>query len=157
MVIVSIHSSRTVPRSLETVIRKTVQAGLPQLPPPLRRKLTGKKRYRLEVSLVTRAAIRKVNARFRHKDKATDVLSFSRWEGMPMPIPEIGDILICWPIAKTQAKENGLTVPEEVARLTAHGFLHLFGYDHEKSKAQAKKMFRLQDKIFARVTRELPR
>lgn len=143
---------RTVQSSkpIELRIRKAIRATLKALPAGvLKKKIISKKPYLLQVSLITASQIKKINRDFRKKDKATDVLSFSRLEGFPTPIPDIGDLILCWPIAKRQAKEYGATIEEEISRLTIHGVLHLFGYDHETNKADARKMFRLQDKILA--------
>ncbi|MBM4304089.1 MAG: rRNA maturation RNase YbeY, partial [Deltaproteobacteria bacterium] len=59
--------------------------------------------------------------------------------------------LICWNIAKKQARKYDTPLKEELARLTVHGVLHLFGYDHERSPSDEKKMFQLQDKILKKL------
>ena len=59
----------------------------------------------------------------------------------------ISQPLICLPVAKKQATEYQGSLKEELERLTVHGLLHLHGYDHELDKTEAKKMFRLQEKI----------
>lgn len=79
--------------------------------------------------------IRSLNAEYRNIDKATDVLSFALNEGEEMPEEEeaedlLGDIVISLPTAKRQALEYGHSFEREVAYLTAHGSLHLLGYDH---------------------------
>lgn len=90
------------------------------------------------IHLVHDAEIRKLNHRFRHKDKATNVLSFPGESGVIPPTPlskggprgdEIGEIVIS---LETAARE---AAPEEAleSRLTclvAHGMLHLIGLDH---------------------------
>ncbi|SHF48437.1 rRNA maturation RNase YbeY [Desulforamulus putei] len=80
--------------------------------------------------------IRSLNAEYRGIDKATDVLSFALNEGEDMPEAEeaedlLGDIVISLPTAQRQAEEYGHTFEREVAYLTAHGSLHLLGYDHQ--------------------------
>lgn len=79
--------------------------------------------------------IRSLNAEYRNIDKSTDVLSFALNEGEDMPEEEeaedlLGDIVISLPTAKRQAEEYGHSFEREVAYLTAHGSLHLLGYDH---------------------------
>jgi probable rRNA maturation factor len=106
--------------------------------------------YTLEISLISPAAIKTLNAKYRHKNKVTDVLSFSRLESLS-PFPEVGDVLICLARAKKQARDIGCSLEEELARLTVHGVLHLFGYDHETNDRDAKRMFRLQEKILNRL------
>jgi probable rRNA maturation factor len=60
-----------------------------------------------------------------------------------------GDIFICIPQIRRQAKEYGVLYKEELYRMTVHGVLHLLGYDHGQKKDE-KEMFSLQDK-FVRV------
>lgn len=82
-----------------------------------------------EVALVLTGdrAVRVLNARYRKKDKPTDVLSF------PGPGGEagLGDIVISVDTAARNAKEYGRTLPQELDILALHGFLHVLGYDHE--------------------------
>lgn len=80
--------------------------------------------------------IKSLNAEYRGIDKATDVLSFALNEGEAMPEEEeaeelLGDIVISLPTAQRQAQEYGHSFEREVAYLTAHGSLHLLGYDHQ--------------------------
>ena len=85
--------------------------------------------------------IKKLNAEFRNKDSATDVLSFPMYdfddEGDPTENPDgsisLGDIVISLERAKEQAKELGNSFEREVAFLVIHSTLHLLGYDHERS------------------------
>jgi probable rRNA maturation factor len=78
--------------------------------------------------------IRQLNASYRGKDRATDVLSFAL-EAMPLP-PEAldqpgGEIYISVEMALVQANEQGVPLQEELGRLWIHGLLHLAGYDHD--------------------------
>lgn len=78
--------------------------------------------------------IKKLNADYRNKDKATDVLSFRFDE------PDfLGEIYISLQRAKIQASKYGLHYDEEITRLFVHGMFHLLGYDHE-TEAQRKIM-----------------
>jgi probable rRNA maturation factor len=103
------------------------------------------------VVVVGPKTIQKLNATYRKKDKPTDVLSFSRMNsGLPnfyVEESDLGEVLICWDIAKKQAREYKSSIQEELERLTVHGVLHLFGYDHEISPAEEKRMFNLQEQI----------
>lgn len=85
--------------------------------------------------------IKKINAEFRNKDAATDVLSFPMYdfeaeENMPLN-PDgsvsLGDIVVSLERAAEQAKEIGNSFEREVAFLVIHSTLHLLGYDHERS------------------------
>lgn len=116
-------------------------------------------RVEVSVSLVSPASIRQLNKKYRKKDKITDVLSFPLNE--PYPLIQniggqpkkgyttliLGDLFLCLPYAKKKAKEQGVSTKEYVAWMTVHGFLHLKGYDHEKSRREAKTMFCLEEQI----------
>jgi probable rRNA maturation factor len=92
--------------------------------------------------------IRKLNAKYRAKDYATDVLSFTAEDHAPGPIPLLGDVVISIDKARAQAKERGRTMQEEMTTLMIHGIVHLLGYDHEKSARDARVMQRLERKIY---------
>jgi probable rRNA maturation factor len=81
------------------------------------------------VLLTTDAAIRKLNRRFRGKNKATDVLSFPA-EGLGAE-GIAGDLAISVTTALGQAAEQGHSLSTEIKVLILHGLLHLAGYDHE--------------------------
>ena len=48
----------------------------------------------------------------------------------------LGDVAVSVETAATQAKENGLTLDQEIAQLILHGLLHLSGYDHETDSGE---------------------
>ena len=62
----------------------------------------------------------------------------------------LGDIVISWPKVCEQAKEYGHTIEREIGFLTAHGILHLLGYDHISSEDE-KIMFDKQEFILAKI------
>ena len=102
----------------------------------------------LSVAFVGNDRMRKLNARYRGIDRATDVLSFPLSDGapsmrqtssFPCPLP-LGDIVICVPKAAAQAADYGVTFREELLRLLVHGLLHLAGYDHEINAYRRRKM-----------------
>jgi len=86
--------------------------------------------------------IKKLNALYRQKPTATDVLSFPMWErGAWEPEPDskavtLGDIVISLERTRAQANEFGHSFERECGFLAAHGLLHLLGYDHELSQEQ---------------------
>ncbi|NDD05777.1 MAG: rRNA maturation RNase YbeY, partial [Proteobacteria bacterium] len=138
------------PASFQARIRKAIRTTLSQLPKTVTRKTIKRgQKIMVSVSIVGTEIVRKLNRGYRGKNKPTDVLSFSRIEAdsPEIPILDIGDLVICLPIAKRQAKEYGESLGRELERLTVHGMLHLFGYDHERSLADERKMFQLQNKI----------
>ena len=107
----------------------------------------------LSILFTNNEEIKELNASFRNKDYATDVLSFSQTEGEDLAIEEefksIGDIVISIDKAKEQAKELDVALRYEVFRLLIHGILHLFGYDHENvTELEAEKMRALEDSLF---------
>jgi probable rRNA maturation factor len=83
-----------------------------------------------------------LNATYRQKDYATDVLSFLLNEDLPDGY-YLGDIFICYPVAETQAAENNISIQQELFTLMVHGILHLAGYDHETDDGQ---MMAMQEK-----------
>jgi probable rRNA maturation factor len=93
------------------------------------------------VLLTTDAAIRKLNACFRGKDKATDVLSFPA-EGIGAEAIA-GDLAISVPTARRQAVEQGHSLSTEIKILILHGLLHLAGYDHQADSGGMSRRERL--------------
>lgn len=88
------------------------------------------------------AEMRKLNRRFREKDKTTDVLSFPiEANGKQVE----GEIYISLPQANRQAPLFGNKPEGEILRLAAHGFLHLLGYDHLTNE-DSSKMFSREEK-----------
>lgn len=70
---------------------------------------------------------RELNANYRGKDYATNVLTFPLTEHPQL----MGDIVICAPVVAREAIEQGKTLLAHYAHMTVHGVLHLHGYDHE--------------------------
>ena len=120
-----------------------------------------KKNAAVSVHCIGESQMRRLNRVHRGKDKVTDVLSFAMQEGAFMmekkgEDKDWGDIFICIPQIKRQAKEYGVRFKEEFFRMTVHGVLHLLGYDHEEEK-EAKKMFSLQDKMVVSCLKQFSR
>jgi len=97
----------------------------------------------LSVVLVDDDEMRTLNATYRHIDRPTDVLAFAMREGDGGGLhPDVlGDIAISVETAARQAAARGAAVADEVRVLLTHGLLHLVGYDHERSPADARRMF----------------
>lgn len=93
----------------------------------------------VEITLLNEADMIDLNYQYRKKKKPTDVLSF-RTPKMFQKIGVLGSIMICAPILKKQAKEAGHSDVAELRVLLVHGFLHLLGFDHEKSAKAAREM-----------------
>jgi probable rRNA maturation factor len=101
----------------------------------------------LSLALVNNRQIRRLNARYRKKDRATDVLSFPAEDLSAMGVRLLGDVVISVERARSQAKERGKTLEEELDTLLIHGILHLLGYDHERSERDAEIMERLERRV----------
>ena len=105
-----------------------------------------------ELSLVFTddAAIREINAEWRDKDKATNVLSFPAFPVIPggMPGPMLGDIVIARETVAREAEELDKGFDDHLTHLLVHGFLHLLGYDHIEND-DAEIMERLETRILA--------
>jgi probable rRNA maturation factor len=86
---------------------------------------------------------RELNARFRKKQKATNVLSFPYGKGS-------GDVILCHPVIAREARAQGKPLAAHYAHLVVHGILHLRGYDHEK-KRDALRMERREVRILRRL------
>jgi rRNA maturation RNase YbeY len=97
----------------------------------------------LSVLLVSDREMRGLNRRWRGRDRPTDVLSFAQREGAGgAPDGLLGDVVISLDTARRQAVAHGLRLTGEGERLLVHGVLHLLGYDHERSAAEARRMQR---------------
>jgi probable rRNA maturation factor len=100
----------------------------------------------LLIRLVDRQESQQLNTRYRHRNKATNVLSF------PADLPEevglalLGDIIICAPIVADEARDQHKTAEAHWAHLTIHGILHLLGHDHQLEK-EASEMESIESKI----------
>ena len=101
------------------------------------------------VAFVSDRQMRELNRMWRHKSGTTDVLSFpSSSESFENEDPGLGDVVISLEQAKRQAKENGLSLNDEIAQLILHGMIHLCGFDHETDKGEMNRLeIRLRKKL----------
>ena len=122
-------------------------AGLP-VPAKLRRWATTAARANAQVTLriVNAAEGRRLNRTYRHKDYATNVLTFVYAEHSPLA----GDIVLCAPVIRAEAKSQQIELEAHYAHLVVHGMLHLQGFDHERAR-NAKRMERLENEIVTRL------
>ena len=106
----------------------------------------------VSVTFTDNENIRELNAQYRNKDCATDVLSFPMFDDFeelelqPEPVP-LGDIVISLERAEIQGHHLCHSIYHEVAFLAVHSTLHLLGYDHETSQEDEEEMFRKQKEI----------
>lgn len=93
-----------------------------------------------------------LNAHYRGKDYATNVLSFpaERPPGLPKSarFPLLGDLVLCAPVIAREAEAQGKSLSAHYAHMTVHGSLHLLGWDHEND-ADALAMEQLEREILA--------
>lgn len=107
----------------------------------------------LSITFTDNVGIRALNNEYRHKDNATDVLSFPLYTMRDGDVPEdgmaaeLGDIVLSLERAEEQAAEYGHSFERETAFLTVHSVLHLLGYDHETSPEDEADMFQRQREI----------
>lgn len=104
----------------------------------------------LSLVLTNDAEIQKINAEWRKINKPTNVLSFPGNDiaaGEPSGLI-IGDIILAYETLITEANERGIHFDDHFTHLLVHGFLHLFGYDHE-TLMDAEAMEKLEAKILA--------
>ena len=115
----------------------------------------------LGVRVVGSAESRRLNARYRGKDKPTNVLSFplpyalrasgSRPSARQRPSGRpLGDLVICAQVVRSEAREQRKPLQAHWAHLVVHGALHLIGYDHER-EAEAKRMERREIAVLRRL------
>jgi probable rRNA maturation factor len=107
----------------------------------------GARNYSLDIAIIGDRAMRRLNQRFRRKDRTTDVLSFgaSLSGGVAG-----GDIAISLPAAGRNSRAIGHSLDRELCFLIVHGILHILGYDHEQPKDE-KVMLRKQRTIIRRL------
>ena len=145
------------PRSLHVEVQTRVRAWAPRARDmatwagmALGRRVAGGE---IGVRVVGSAESRRLNARYRGKDKPTNVLSFPspralRAAGDQPPL--LGDLVICAQLVRSEAREQGKPLEAHWAHLVVHGALHLVGYDHERA-ADAKRMERREIAVLRRL------
>lgn len=107
-----------------------------------------RKRAGLVIRIVGRREGAELNRRYREKKGPTNVLSFP-WEAPPGASSDLlGDLVICAPVVRREAKEQGKEARAHWAHLVVHGVLHLLGYDH-KVEGEARAMEALETRILA--------
>ena len=107
------------------------------------------------IACVDNAESHQLNLEYRGKDKPTNVLSF------PSDLPDemaaildsfpIGDLVICIPVVLQEAIDQQKTPIEHFTHMLVHGTLHLMGYDHETSDADAEEMEALEIEILKKL------
>lgn len=125
---VDIASATTEPVPEEDDIRRWIAAALPN--PAAAGAPAGDDAYEVSVRLVDEAEMAELNQRYRGKHGPTNVLSFPSDLPAELELPLLGDIVICAPVIRREALQQGKTERAHWAHMTVHGTLHLLGYDH---------------------------
>lgn len=114
--------------------------------------IASKLKIKSEITIVflDEKAAKALNKTFRGKSYATDILSFQSSSS-----DQLGELILCPKVLKKQAKANKHSFNLELGYMLIHGVLHLLGYDHEKSKADEKEMYKIQDKLFDSLKEKL--
>jgi probable rRNA maturation factor len=105
----------------------------------------------LSVAFLPPRAMAALNRRHLGHSGATDVISFGlgRTGGVG---PIVGDIYVCPPVARENARARQVGVREEIARLVVHGTLHVLGYDHPLGEDRVDSaMWRRQERLVAQL------
>ncbi len=131
--------------ALQTLVRRAIAAGFA---------VTGTGQGATELSLVFTddAHIRSLNAAWRNKDNATNVLSFPAFpakRGNRLP-PMLGDIILASETIAGEAALDGKIFEHHLTHLVIHGLLHLLGYDHD-TEAEAEEMEAAERQALARL------
>ena len=113
----------------------------------------------LSVVLVDTPTMADLHERWMDLPGPTDVMAFPMDELEPGGRPDapdpgpamLGDIVLCPPFAVAQAREAGHSLADELPLITAHGVLHLLGYDHAEPDEE-REMFALQARLLAEFT-----
>ena len=146
---------------LETLAARAIAAAIAALPPQgqgIGRADTGRG-SELSIRFTDDAAMQALNARWRGKDKPTNVLSFPSAPAGPAPSgPDaqtpvmLGDIALAAETVAREAERAELPLEDHMAHLIIHGFFHLLGYDHEV-ESQAEEMEALERAALSRMGR----
>jgi probable rRNA maturation factor len=148
-------ANRTKPERAAVELVLTVQKAVnsPGLPTnaELRRWLAAalERSAAVTVRFVGAAEARKLNNAYRDRDYATNVLSFD-YESAGLGQVLTGDIVLCAPVLRREARAQGKALSAHIAHLTVHGALHLQGHDHQNPGAAAR-MEALEKRILAKL------
>ncbi len=140
--IVETHSSVTLSATAKRWLALAAEVAASDLPTSVRQGM-------LNVMVCGDGRMRSMNREHRAKDKTTDVLSFpaqvnlrnpKNWDWIAPGVLPLGDLVISLPQARRQAKQFSVRLEEELVHLFFHGYLHLWGFDHEISAKEEKLM-----------------
>jgi probable rRNA maturation factor len=129
-------------RSWDELVRRAAEAAIAESAFP--QLASSERAIEISVRLSGDDEVRALNAKWRGKDKPTNVLSFPMLErddlrrtNVAGPELLLGDIILARGVCETQAMEKGLPVEQHATHLIVHGTLHLLGYDHHDDEEAA--------------------
>lgn len=126
-------------RGEEELLRRAAGAALESAPEPARGEVS--------VTCLPADEIASINREYLGRDGPTDVVAFELG-GDEL----LGDVYVCPEVAERVAREEGVELREEIARLVVHGVLHVLGHDHPEDESRwDSPMFRLQERLVARA------
>ena len=140
-------------RSWEQLARKAAEAAIAE---SAFSDLTDSERaVELSVTLTSDDHVRELNAKWRKKDKPTNVLSFPMADELDLGRANVfemelllGDIVLAHGVCKNEAEQKGVSLEQHATHLMVHGTLHLLGYDHvddsEATDMEAREVRALQ-------------
>lgn len=109
-------------------------------------RLTGMQAVSLTLRLVDASEGQELNLQFRERDYATNILTFEY--GLDPSGVLHADLVLCVPVLRAQAQEQGKPLLDHAAHLTLHGVLHALGYDHLQAD-EATEMETLETSLLA--------
>ncbi|MDA9643381.1 rRNA maturation RNase YbeY [Candidatus Pelagibacter sp.] len=116
-----------------------------------------KKKVYLTILLSNNKNIKKLNKKFRKKNKPTDILSFPYEKKVNVKkTTYLGDIIISYEFINKPKTLSDLEFKNKVIKIFIHGYLHLMGYDHIKLK-DFNKMFKEEEKIYKIIQSKIGR
>jgi probable rRNA maturation factor len=120
----------------ETLVRSAAEAAVAESAFP--QLVKSERPIELSIRLATDGEVKELNARWRGKDKPTNVLSFPQCAPEELsriapagPEVMLGDIVLARGVCEREAQEKGVSLEEHATHLLIHGTLHLLGYDHQ--------------------------
>jgi len=108
----------------------------------------------VSVKFTSDEEVRALNAAWRGKDKPTNVLSFPMVEEARLGSPGealLGDVVLAHGVCAAEAADRGVAIEAHAAHLVVHGTLHLLGYDHDTSEADAEEMEETERRALAAI------
>ena len=140
--------------AISRLARRAALAALETGASSSQRRTLAKSNGELALTFSNDAALRRLNGRYRGKDKPTNVLSFGSpddWRGAPDGQPRpLGDVILARETVFREARAQGKTPPDHACHLVVHGVLHLLGYDHQRP-ADASRMEAIEIDVLSQL------